>query len=41
MFSETGWIATTTNYLWVSASLLGFLGITLAKKIDGIHIYYR
>lgn len=32
MFSETGWIATTTNYLWVSASLLGFLGITLAKK---------
>lgn len=32
MFSETGWIATTTNYLWVLASLLGFLGITLAKN---------
>ncbi|WP_299516429.1 DUF6056 family protein [uncultured Rummeliibacillus sp.] len=32
MFSETGWIATTTNYLWVLASLLGFLGIALAKN---------
>lgn len=31
MFSETGWIATTTNYSWVLSAFLGFLMITLKK----------
>lgn len=31
MFSETGWIATTTNYSWVLSAFLGFLIIVLKR----------
>lgn len=43
MFNETGWIATTTNYLWSLAAILLFLLIIIknnfTKKIDSLYYF--